>query len=285
MFTEQTSERTWNATAGWQRVRVWEGPESELDGFYSSIAPPGYVASRESFRPLGQTSAGDTTVKHWMRVELTYGIQATTGEGSDPGLISRIWSLHPVEDQVEIINSAIAEPLRARSANWPRALLHFAEAWRADLVKKASTEVAIHPSGPTAPYTNPAPPTPPSGATGGEISLANEILNRLVKDPGAHRVENHYVLRKTEVVNSLTALKAVHANVNRQFSYAGLAAAEPTLPTAALIDAPGLAGFTWHKKAPQVEQVGRGLFQIVAEWEGGDGVVGDPLLYGNPITS
>jgi hypothetical protein len=278
MFTEQASERTWNATAGWQRVRVWEGPESELDGFYASVAPPGYVASRESFKPLGQTSAGDPTVKHWMRVELTYGIQSSTGEGADPGLISRNWSMKSVEEQVHILSHDSTIPLWKRSSTWVQQIKACAENYET----RVRAALAANPTGSLSGITVPTPATP-AEATSGEIAAAAYLLGILTRDQNATGFLTRHTLRKTEVVNSLTALTAVHTNVNRPFTYAGLTANEPTLPGAALINAAGLTGLKWLKKAPDVDQLGGGLYQIVQEYE--SGAYFDPYLYGAEITS
>jgi hypothetical protein len=277
MFTEQPSERTWTTTAGFQLVRVWEGPEEEKDAFFASIAPPGYIALRESNRPLGRVSTTDPTVRNWVRIELTYGIPSTTGEGSDPGLISRTWTLQPTEEQIHVLSHDATIPLWKRDRTWPQRLKAYAENY-ADRVTQA---LAANPGGSLSGITIPTPANP-AGATSDEIAQAGRLLDILVRDLNATGLVTRHTLRKTEVVNNLTALSASHSNVNRPYTYTALTTSEPTLPAAALLNASGLTDLKWLKKAPVVEQLAGGLFQIVQEYEAG--VYFEPYLYGAEIT-
>jgi hypothetical protein len=277
MFTEQPSERTWTSTAGFQLVRVWEGPEEEKDAFFASIAPPGYIALRESNRPLGRVSTTDATVRNWVRIELTYGIATTAGGSDDPGLISRTWTLQPTEEQIHILSHDATMPLWKRDRTWPQRIKAYAENY-ADRVASA---IAANPGGSLSGITIPTPASP-AGATPDEIAQAGRLLDILVRDLNATGFVTRHTLRKTEVVNNLTALSASHANVNRPYSHAALVAAETTLPAAALINAAGLTSMKWLKKAPVVEQLAGGLFQIVQEYEAN--AYYEPYLYGAEIT-
>ncbi len=276
MFTEQPSERTWTATAGFQLVRVWEGPEEEKDAFFASIAPAGYIALRESNRPLGQRSTTDPTVRNWVRIELTYGVATTAGGSEDPGLISRTWTLQPTEEQVHILNHPATIPLWQRDRTWPQRIKAYAENY-ADRVAQA---LALNPAAP--PTTTISTPASPSGATSDEIAQAGRLLDILLRDLNATGIVTLYTLRKTEVVNNLTALQAIHTNVNRPYTYTALTTSEPTLPAAALLNASGLSSMKWLKKAPVVEQLSGGLFQIVQEYE--SGFYFAQYLYGAEIT-
>jgi hypothetical protein len=276
MFTELPSERTWTATAGFQQVRVWEGPEEEKDAFFASIAPAGYIALRESNRPLGQRSTTDPTVRNWVRIELTYGVATTAGGSEDPGLISRTWTLQPTEEQVHILSHDSTIPLWKRDRTWPQRIKAYAENY-ADRVTQA---LAANPGGSLAGITIPTPANP-AGATSDEIAQAGRLLDILIRDTNATGLVTRHTLRKTEVVNTLTALRASHTNVNRPYTYTSLVASETTLPAAALLNSSGLTAMKWLKKAPVVEQLAGGLFQIVQEYEAG--VYFEPYLYGAEI--
>lgn len=276
MFTEQPSERTWTATAGFQLVRVWEGPEEEKDAFFASIAPPGYIALRESNRPLGRVSTTDATVRNWVRIELTYGIATTAGGSDDPGLISRTWTLQPTEETVHALSHDATVPLWTRDRTWPNRIKAYVDNY-SDRVAQA---LALNPSVP--PTVTLSTPAAPSGATADEIAQAGRLLDILLRDSNSVGIISRYTLRKTEVVNNLTALRASHANVNRPYTYAALIHFEPTLPSAALIDAAGLTSLKWLKKAPVVEQLAGGLFQIVQEYEAGPDFL--QYYYGTAIT-
>lgn len=275
MFTELPSERTWTSTAGFQLVRVWEGPEEEKDAFFASIAPPGYIALRESNRPLGQRSTTDPTVRNWVRIELTYGVATTAGGSEDPGLISRTWTLQPTEEQVHILSHDATIPLWQRDRTWPQRIKAYAENYS----DRVAQGLAANPAAPVT--TIISTPVAPGGATSDEIAQANRLLDILVRDQNATGLVTRHTLRKTEVVNTLTALRASHTNVNRPYTYTSLIASEPTLPGAALLQASGLTAMKWLKKAPVVEQLAGGLFQIVQEYEAG--VYFEPYLYGAEI--
>jgi len=84
-----------------------------------------------------------------------------------------------------------------------------------------------------------------------------------------------YVLKKTDTVFSRTQLVASHTNVGKIHNYNDLVVAEPSLPTAILIDPLSLAAaqvqqkaLNWLKMAPSVEQVSNGRYQLDQEYWG-----------------
>ncbi len=84
-----------------------------------------------------------------------------------------------------------------------------------------------------------------------------------------------YVLKKTDTVFSKTQLVPIYENVSKIHNYHDLVVAEPTLPSAGLIDALNLAlakihqkPINWLKMPPEVDNVTAGRYQISQEYLG-----------------
>src|ERR1051325_10285282 len=104
------------------------------------------------------------------------------------------------------------------------------------------------------------------------IALLTAFYRRLLRGIESFPT-SQYVLRKVETVVSDSQLKAAHRNVNQIYKADLLAATEPSLLTARLVDYPALSNDPaaprfWLKRTPVVDEVDRGKFQITQEYWG-----------------
>lgn len=104
----------------------------------------------------------------------------------------------------------------------------------------------------------------------------DRLIDRLIRGTESLTVAQ-YVLRKIELVVIGSSIVASHANVNKQFTYAQLTSAEPSLVSQNLVAASGLTSLKWLKRTPTVKRSNSNLWEISLEYWGAD--VWDSWLY------
>lgn len=284
LFVEHEKRKRWSSAQGWVLVRTWRGPRDEVDAFVADDLPDNY-----SELEIAQELDG------WNTVTATYSIANYVGDPStETGLVSRTWTLESAVQNVPLIGHPKAVHLDALTLalgtpeRWVYLIQLSVQFYRYQMERFKRSEIDtaptfLHPywDGTVIPGSTPANTV--TGAVTADYQFAKTLAEALIKDDNAGYLEFSYVLRKTEVVSTFTALVASHTNVGRFFSYAGISAAEPTMPGAALIGAGSLPTLHWLKQPPQVQQVSGGQFQIQQDYMGAAAF--DAAIYGSEITS
>lgn len=288
-FQELELAYEWDAVSGSSVVRMWDGPSDQLATFLGTELPQGF--SRLSQRKSGKDG--------WMTVTATYSAVSQDGSAQSPGstdygLVNRDWQLLRERSELPIQAHQNVEQLSAIDRLWPPkieiAVAAWRDMWSRWIKAKVGGSTALEPQlfpNPTNPSQTYFMPDPPAAALGKPvvIALANEYARVLSRNPDQTFNISRYLLRKTETVMSWTVLRAVHSNVHRVFTLAGLLRSEPTLAqdeSYNLIHTQGLSAMLWQKLDPTVEPLAGGKWQITSDYSG----VADYLwfLYGTQIT-
>ena len=232
-FTEQTvDEQDFDPTNGWSKVRVWVGAHDGLTDFLNSGTLNGTTRIKTSKDGIYAT------------VRANFAIDGPGGGGSGvtPDPISRTWESVPNRAQLSVwehprVITVLNDYTPAQAALLRARIEQGLQDFNADL----------------------------QIGENGELNFLYAWLLKKIEVFDTSRP----VLRKTETVYTTTSgLEAQHANEGKYFTYAQLTEHEPTLDAARLIDAAGQKDLVWYKWAAEVRELGRGLSQIVQEYEG-----------------
>lgn len=238
--------RQWDWTSGALHVRKWEGPSSGLQDFILYELPGGW----HRFEIEDDTEFAEIVV--------SYASSGTDGVGSEAsdGLVQLWWEL----DGNDIEKSIWEHPkVVARTKEYSVSQMASLREYFETVMDGTATSSWADPLGGSPENT--------------DVNSAMLLLARGVES----FTVSQYVLRKSQVVRQGTSLKASHSNINKIFSYAALTAAEPTLASYHLVDAPGVNTLKWLKRTPDVRPAQNGMFEITIEYWGADSW--EPLLY------
>lgn len=275
-WVEQEQRQSWDATNGSQVIRTWQGPYDELSAFLATSLPGGFT--RLDYGKV---------LDDWCTITATYGAPSSTSpapwEGGDPdyGLFSRTWQIRPIMDELPIDAHPNVTALWEIDPTWPMRLRMYVAACK-QVIQDWVKENAASGGTTTEPTLPPVPAAPTEQPN--LLMLANQYVAELWLNDDRQTYEvPRYAIIKTELVTSDSALRASHSNVGRWHSYQAMLAAEPTLPTAVLLDTAGIetTSLIWQKRAPEVSQASNGQWQLVQEWWSAVGA--STFLYGAKI--
>lgn len=268
--TDQPNRRRFRSGSGWTTVRVWKGATDQWETFYNS----GKL-----------TFAVDIDVEvnsdGWTTVTAEFGITGGSGDPVVADPISRTWTLTGNDIEVSpfslpAVQTALSHIVsieeRARLIANVDALVRgdreFTDIGGNEQV--LSVEAIL---------TNIS-----NAITDDDLATLRMLISAMAS--GIEGIPtSQYVLKKVETVQALSQLTVAHANVNRMHRWQALLNAEPTLPSAILIDSTGIGANInyWLKRTPSTEQVNRGQWQLTQEWWGFYNY--DFLVYKDAITS
>lgn len=283
-FKEISVEEVSSLANGWTQTRVFEGHVDDLTDFQSSEEPSGWVERRKRTSEQGK----------WITLE--YVFTAANSDGTEnpgeSGLKSRTWDLQFQEEQhsilshpkvkgghtdsgEEIVGLETYEPATGTSIGteeWGSWLKVYADVY--NKAQEAYVDETVEGGTATKPDLM-AYHAKALEAVGFTSSIPQEafdlsfaVFKRLASDSNAVHVITIPTLTKVEIVASYSELYANHANAEKIFSYNQLLSAEPSLPSAALIQLSNLTGWSWLKMRPRVQQTDQGLFQMTVEYVG-----------------
>lgn len=221
------------------RERRWEGPATDVNTFVGTSMPGGWTEwdSEEN---------GDLAI-----VSAIYQTPDSAPSG-DEGLVLRTWEL----DGNDLEQSLWVHP---EITSWMSG-----QSLTDILNNRRIIERVVNGD---QPLELPAP---------GEEEPFDRLIDRLIRGTESLTVAQ-YVLRKIELVVIGSSIVASHTNVNKQFTYAQLATAEPSLADQNLVAASGLTALKWLKRTPTVKRSNANLWEISLEYWGAD--VWDSWLY------
>lgn len=247
-FVELTTQRRYNLNTGWSLVRRWRGAKQLLSTFLGNQVPAGYAN-------LEIEEEGAIAM-----VTATYATEDNNNENK-PDVISRVWTLVGNDIQRPLAELPKYAELTFKDPELLIKINAAIDAFQSELQEAISKKQSI--------ASIAFVPPPVNNGTPLDNQMAIELA-QLIRREFQTFDDSQYVLRKTETVYGSSSVRPAHVNVRRYLTYASLLASEPTLPSAALIDASNLQGLYWLKRTPTVEQTNRGQFQITQEYWGTD---------------
>lgn len=253
--------KRWDVTKGWQMAYTWEGPS---EGFNN------WLATREDFYTAldldEETERIDPDTGYaygHLTVTITYQLNESSlpvGGSGDGRITDPVWTMPMEEREIGILETDNAQLLRAYSPSWIGWIIKNTEYFQ------AGVQLALD-EGRELPTYDPTLSNP-SGAPPDLVALATELGYLLIDNPDLTRTISVPHLQKIETVITASTLKAGHDNVDRILTWSTLAAAEPTLLSAPLVDTTKLQEYHWLKLTPRVEPVSGGVWQIIQRWQG-----------------
>jgi len=284
-----------DTVSGSSLIDKWEGPISQYSDWETNVLQGGWTKISRS-NEITHTDASGNVTDGWISVRVTYASLDSSSQPLQPtdpeyGHISGPkWSRH-----TNLVQTAPDEAANARTllnAKWSGCtayLTQMAAIYTSRLKEYAANKITEPPVNPL--MVTPGQivlPTDPHGNgtsvswTTGEQVAAYDFVDMLIRHPETSFAISQPVLRKTDLVTSYAKMLADNSYLGRFMNYNRLKVMEPTLDTAALIDAAGLSDWYWQKQSPEVEEMSAGLYQIVQEYWGY--LDYEPFLYGLLLT-
>lgn len=292
----------WSAsTNAWEYVQSWKGTAGPGRATYIQWLANFFGYTSLEFSIDKEHSDGDGIVT--VDIGFASNAQGETLPPSHPdyGLIERIWTKHTQKAQESIMShwrllclltEAEGTSARKRQEDMLTSLQLSAQRYRQDYKTWIKLKFDFMRDNPGMEYTIAAPSTQlyitavvgTTAFTTDQYLAIEWLFSEIAANANASWNRNVPVLRKTEVVLSVTNLRPSHENVDRIFTYLALLRTEGSIPLDGIIYASGLSDWYWLKQSPEVERTSNGWFRITQEYEGINYIAPNTLMrYGTII--